>query len=110
MENLLDSILAPENMERATQRVCKNRGAAGVDGIKVEELKEYMKENWVGIEHAIRERRYKPQPVKRVEIPKENVGKRKLGIPTVVERMIEQVMAQILNPIFEKQFSEHSYC
>ncbi len=109
MKNLLDSILAPGNMERAMQQVIRNRGAAGVDGVEVEELKEYMRKNWAGIEQAIRERRYKPQPVKRVEIPKESGGVRKLGIPTVVDRTIEQAIAQVLSPIFEKQFSEHSY-
>ena len=95
MENLLDSILARGNIERAMQQVIRNRGAAGVDGVEVEDLKEYMSKNWAGIEQAIRERRYKPQPVKRVEIPKENGGIRKLGIPTVVDRTIEQAIAQV---------------
>lgn len=89
--------------------MCANKGASGVDGMKVEELNLYMSDHWKEIEQAIRERRYKPQPVERVEIPKENGGVRKLGIPTVVDRTIQQAIAQVLSPIFERQFSENSY-
>ena len=109
MESLLDRILEWENIQRAMKRVCANKGASGVDGMKVEELNLYMSDHWKEIERAIRERRYKPQPVERVEIPKENGGVRKLGIPTVVDRTIQQAIAQVLSPIFEKQFSENSY-
>ena len=109
MESLLDRILDWENIQRAMKRVCANKGASGIDGMKVEELNLYMSDHWKEIEQAIRERRYKPQPVERVEIPKENGGVRKLGIPTVVDRTIQQAIAQVLSPIFERQFSENSY-
>ena len=109
MEGLLEQILSPENMNEAAKRVYRNKGAAGVDGVTVEELWSYVKVYWGEIERSIRERRYRPQPVKRVEIPKENGGVRKLGIPTVIDRTIEQAITQVLSPIFEEYFSEHSY-
>ena len=109
MEGLLEQILNPENMNEAAKRVYRNKGAAGVDGVTVEELWSYVKVHWGEIERSIRERRYRPQPVKRVEIPKENGGVRKLGIPTVIDRTIEQAITQVLSPIFEEYFSEHSY-
>lgn len=109
MEGLLEEILSPENMNEAAKRVYRNKGAAGVDGVTVEELWSYVKVHWGEIERSIRERRYRPQPVKRVEIPKENGGVRKLGIPTVIDRTIEQAITQVLSPIFEEYFSEHSY-
>ena len=101
MEGLLEQILSPENMNEAAKRVYRNKGAAGVDGVTVEELWSYVKVHWSEIERSIRERRYRPQPVKRVEIPKENGGVRKLGIPTVIDRTIEQAITQVLSPIFE---------
>ena len=97
MEGLLEQILSPENMNEAAKRVCRNKGAAGVDGVTVEELWSYVKVHWGEIERSIRERRYRPQPVKRVEIPKENGGVRKLGIPTVIDRTIEQAITQVLS-------------
>ena len=109
MEGLLEQILSPENMNEAAKRVYRNKGAAGVDGVTVEELWSYVKVHWSEIERSIRERRYRPQPVKRVEIPKENGGVRKLGIPTVIDRTIEQAITQVLSPIFEEYFNEHSY-
>ena len=109
MGSLLDRILEWENIQRAMKRVCSNKGTSGVDGMKVEELNLFMSDHWKEMEQAIRERRYEPQPVERVEIPKENGGVRKLGIPTVVDRTIQQAIAQVLSPIFEKQFSENSY-
>ena len=109
MEGLLEQILSPENMSEAVKRVYRNKGAAGVDGVTVEELSGYIKVHWGEIERTIRERRYRPQPVKRVEIPKDNGGVRKLGIPTVIDRTIEQAITQVIGPIFEEYFSEHSY-
>ena len=106
---LLEEILTKENLNKAYQQVYQNKGASGIDGITVEELKEYLKEHKEEIITKIRNRKYKPQPVRRVEIPKENGKKRKLGIPTVVDRVIQQAIAQVLNPIYEKQFSETSY-
>ena len=109
MSELLDKILSDENIQLAKKRVYANKGAGGVDGVTVNELDEYLAQNWKSIKHQIQARTYKPQPVKRVEIPKPNGGVRKLGIPTVIDRTIEQAITQILSPIFEPTFSEHSY-
>ncbi|AHA69561.1 reverse transcriptase/maturase [Bacillus thuringiensis YBT-1518] len=87
----------------------KNKGASGVDGVTVDELKQYLKENKDELRQRIRTRKYQPQAALRVEIPKENGKMRKLGIPTVVDRVVQQAIHQILSPIFEKQFSEFSY-
>ena len=96
-------------MMQAYKKVKANKGAVGIDGIGVEEIDEYLRENWVEIRERIRKRKYKPQPVRRVEIPKPNGGVRNLGIPTVIDRMIEQAIAQKLTPIAEPHFSENSY-
>ena len=109
MSEMLERILSNENIKTAYKRVYANKGAGGVDGVTVQELKEYMQENWNFIKEQIRTRTYKPQPVKRVEIPKPNGGVRKLGIPTVIDRVIEQAITQILTPIFEPLFSDNSY-
>ena len=77
--------------------------------LKVEELRDYMNANWTSIKQSILERRYKPAPVRRVEIPKPNGGVRKLGIPTVVDRTLQQSIVQVLTPIFEAEFQENSY-
>ena len=109
MSELLEKILSDENIRLAKKRVYANKGASGVDGVTVEELDEYLAEHWKSIKEQIRARTYRPQPVRRVEIPKPNGGVRKLGIPTVIDRTIEQAITQILSPIFEPMFSEHSY-
>ena len=109
MSELLERILSDENIQLAQKRVYQNKGAGGVDGVTVQELAEYMQENWTHIKEEIRERKYRPQPVLRVEIPKESGGKRKLGIPSVVDRVIEQAITQELSPIWEPLFNEHSY-
>lgn len=96
-------------MNEAYLRVYKNKGASGVDGVTVEELKQYLKEHRDELRQRIRTRKYQPQAALRVEIPKENGKMRKLGIPTVVDRVVQQAIHQILSPIFEKQFSEFSY-
>ena len=106
---LLEKILSNQNMNEAYLRVFRNKGAGGVDGITVDELKQYLKENKDEIRQRIRTRKYQPQAALRVEIPKENGKMRKLGIPTVVDRVIQQAIHQVLSPIFEKEFSEHSY-
>ena len=93
----------------AYKKVKANKGAGGIDGISIEDVNKYLKENWIDIKTKILKRKYKPQPVLRVEIPKPNGGVRNLGIPTVVDRIIEQAIAQVLTPMFEPQFSEHSY-
>ncbi len=109
MSEMLEKILSKKNILEAYKRVCANKGAGGVDGLSTDDLAEYLRENWNGIKAQIRERTYKPQPVLRVEIPKPNGGVRKLGIPTVVDRMIEQAITQVLTPVFEPLFSENSY-
>lgn len=109
MSQLMDKILSRDNMLKALAKVKANKGAGGIDGISTEEIDLYLKENWVEIRYKIRRRRYKPKPVKRVEIPKPNGGVRNLGIPTVVDRVIEQAIAQVITPIAEAQFSEYSY-
>ncbi len=96
-------------MNAAYLRVYKNKGASGVDGVTVDELKQYLKENKDELRQRIRTRKYQPQAALRVEIPKENGKMRKLGIPTVVDRVVQQAIHQVLSPIFEKQFSEFSY-
>lgn len=106
---LLEKILARENLNKAYKKVYQNKGVAGVDGITVEEIAEYIKENKDRITNKIRKRQYKPQPVKRVQIPKENGQKRNLGIPTVMDRIIQQGIVQILTPIYEEQFHDNSY-
>lgn len=109
MSEMLEKILSDENIKAAYKRVYANKGVGGVDRVTINELEEYMRANWKGIKQQIRERKYKPQPVLRVEIPKPNGGVRKLGIPTVIDRVIEQAITQVLTPIFEPIFSENSY-
>ncbi|MDQ6600866.1 group II intron reverse transcriptase/maturase [Bacillus salipaludis] len=106
---LLEQIISNQNMNEAYLRVYKNKGASGVDGVTVEELKQYLRENKDELRQRIRTRKYQPQAALRVEIPKENGKMRKLGIPTVVDRVVQQAIHQVLSPIFEKQFSEFSY-
>lgn len=106
---LIEQILDKENVRAALEKVIANKGAAGIDGMKVEELRDYMNANWSSIRQSILERNYKPAPVRRVEIPKSNGGVRKLGIPTVVDRTLQQSITQILTPIFEAEFQENSY-
>lgn len=109
MSQLMERILSRENMNLAYKKVKANKGAGGVDGISVDEVHTYLKENWPSIKERIQKRKYKPQPVLRVEIPKPGGGVRKLGIPTVVDRIIEQGIVQVITPIVEPYFSEYSY-
>ena len=106
---MLDEILTRENLNKAYKRVYANKGVGGVDGVTVEELLSYLKMHKAELLESIRTRKYKPQPVLGIEIPKESGGKRQLGIPTVVDRVIQQAIAQVLTPIYEKQFSKSSY-
>jgi len=106
---LLEKILEKGNLNEAYKRVYANKGASGVDGVTVDELFDYLKNHKAELMESIRTRKYKPQPVRRVEIPKDNGKKRQLGIPTVVDRVIQQAITQVLSPIYEKQFSETSY-
>jgi len=108
--NLLELILRKHNLNQAYKKVKSNKGTGGIDGMQVEELLSYLKENQEELIQKIRLGRYKPNPVRRVEIPKEEKGKvRKLGIPTVVDRVIQQAIAQELTPIYECQFSDNSF-
>ena len=110
MDNLLDLILRADNLNEAYKRVKSNKGAGGTDGMQVNELLPYLKENGDTLVQEIRNGKYKPNPVRRVEIPKEEKGEyRKLGVPTVVDRMVQQAITQELTPIFEEQFSESSF-
>lgn len=109
MGQLMEKILSRENMDLAYKKVKANKGASGVDGISTEEVHEYLKENWMSIKERIQRRKYKPQPVLRVEIPKPGGGVRKLGIPSVVDRIIEQAIVQVITPVVEPYFSEYSY-
>lgn len=106
---LIETILSSENVIKAQSRVLSNKGGAGIDGMHVDELVEYMRANWDGIKESILVRKYNPAPVRRVEIPKANSGVRKLGIPTVLDRTIQQAIVQVLSPIFENEFQENSY-
>ena len=106
---LLDKILSKENLNKAYEQVYKNKGASGVDGVTVDELFLYIKEHKEEIIWQIRNRKYRPQPVRRVEIPKENGKMRKLGIPSVIDRVIQQAIVQVLTPMYEEIFSNNSY-
>lgn len=106
---LLERILHKKNLHEAYKRVKKNKGSHGVDGMEVEELLPYLKENVDSLTQEILEGKYKPKPVRRVEIPKDNGKKRLLGIPTVIDRLIQQAIAQELNKIVDGDFSENSY-
>lgn len=104
-----DLVLDRNNLNRAYLRVKRNKGVAGIDNVTVDELLPYLRENKEDLIASLRDGSYKPTPVKRVEIPKPNGGKRKLGIPTVVDRMVQQAVAQVLTPIFERIFSDSSF-
>ncbi|MGI6123497.1 MAG: reverse transcriptase domain-containing protein, partial [Acetivibrionales bacterium] len=107
---LLERILERDNLNNAFKRVKANKGAHGVDKMEVDELLQYLKDNGDQLKQSILDGKYRPNPVRRVEIPKDDgKKKRNLGIPTVVDRVIQQAMAQILSPIFEEQFSDNSY-
>lgn len=106
---LLEYILSPSNLNAAYLRVRRNKGAGGVDKMEVESLKDYLVANKDELTTSIMRGKYRPNPVRRVEIPKDNGQKRQLGIPTVVDRVVQQAIAQALMPLYEPQFSDHSY-
>lgn len=108
-ELLLELILSEGNITQAVNQVRSNKGAPGVDGMKTSQLENYLKKNWQSIRKTILEGKYKPQAVKAVEIPKANGGKRQLGIPTVIDRTIQQAINQILQQIWDPRFAENSY-
>lgn len=108
-ENLLEAILDRNNLNKAYLKVKRNGGSAGIDGMTVDEMLPYLKEHREELLGALRNGKYKPKAVRRVEIPKPDGGKRKLGVPTVIDRMIQQAIVQVLQPIYEPLFSENSY-
>ena len=110
MTGLMEQILHRDNLNRAYKRVKSNKGSGGVDEMRVEDLLPYLREHGQELNQQIMDGRYHPNPVRRVQIPKEEKGKfRKLGIPTVVDRVYQQAITQVLSPIFEKQFSRNSF-
>ena len=109
MSPLLTQILSKENMMTAFTKVCANKGSAGVDGITVTDIGLYLNKNWRMIKSQILARKYEPQPVLRVEIPKPQGVKRNLGIPTIVDRIIQQAIVQVITPLCEPHFQETSY-
>lgn len=108
-EGLLEEILARDNLNQAYEQVKRNKGAGGIDGMTVDELLPWLQGNREELIQSLQGGTYRPQPVRRVEIPKDNGKTRNLGIPTVVDRMIQQAICQVLSPIFEDQFSDNSF-
>jgi RNA-directed DNA polymerase len=107
--HLMEEVCDRENLVRAWQRVRDNKGAPGVDGMTIAEAKGYLREHWPGIRSQLLDGTYRPQPVRRVEIPKPDGGVRKLGVPCVVDRLIQQALLQVLQKRWDQTFSEHSY-
>lgn len=109
-DKLMEKILQSENLNKAYKKVKSNKGTGGIDGMSVDELLTFLKENRKELIQKLKDGKYKPNPVRRVEIPKETRGEfRKLGVPTVVDRVFQQAITQVLSPIYEEQFSENSY-
>lgn len=108
-EPLMEEICSPGNLKRALQRVCQNQGAPGIDGMTVQALRKYLGEHWSQTRSQLLEGSYKPRAIKRIEIPKPEGGVRKLGIPTVLDRLVQQAILQVLQKRWDPTFSEHSY-
>ena len=106
---LIEEIASKDNLNQAFLQVTRNKGASGIDNMTCDEVKDYLKVHGQDLINQILNREYQPLPVRRVEIPKPNGGVRKLGIPTVVDRIVQQAIVQKLSPIFEPTFSEYSY-
>lgn len=106
---MIEEILEPENLARAWKRVKANKGAPGIDGMTVEAFPAFAREHWPRVATAIREGNYRPAPVKRAWVPKPDGSQRPLGIPTVLDRVIQQAVSQVLGPLFEADFSDHSH-
>ena len=107
--HLMEKVCERENLERAWQRVRGNKGAPGVDGMTIDDAKSYLREHWPDMRSQLLAGAYRPQPVKRVEIPKPAGGVRKLGVPCVVDRLVQQALLQVLQKRWDPTFSEHSY-
>ncbi len=109
VDGLWEQVFSKANLTRALRRVERNRGAPGVDGVTTEELRGWLNAHWDEVKVVLDAGRYRPQPVRQVEIPKPDGGVRLLGVPTVLDRLVQQAIAQVLEPIFDPTFSEHSY-
>ena len=107
-ERLMEEVVERENLKEALKRVKANKGSPGVDGMTVHALPDHLKEHWPAIREQLLSGTYEPQPVRRVEIPKPDGGVRKLGIPTVLDRLIQQAVMQVLQGRWDRTFSEHS--
>jgi len=108
-EQLMEEVCGRENCQQALRRVKANRGSPGIDGMRVEELPGYLKQHWPALREQLMSGTYQPQPVRRVEIAKPDGGVRKLGIPTVLDRFIQQAVMQVLQSRWDATFSEHSH-
>ena len=108
-EQLMEEVCNRENLVRAWKRVRRNKGSPGVDGMTIDDARDYLREHWPDIRSQLLDGAYQPQPVKRVEIPKPDGGVRKLGVPCVVDRLIQQALLQVLQGQWDPTFSEHSY-
>jgi retron-type reverse transcriptase len=108
-ENLMEAVVSPENATRAWKAVKRNRGAPGIDGMTTEELRDHIRRHWATIRTKLLDGTDVPTPVRRKEIAKPDGGVRLLGIPTVLDRWIQQMLLQGLQPIFDPTFSDHSY-
>ena len=105
----LSNVLAPDNLALAWKQVKANRGAAGIDGMEIGEFPAFMREHWGKLRSKLKSGSYRPSPVRRVDIPKDGGGTRPLGIPTVLDRSIQQAIAQVLTLLYDPTFSEHSH-
>ena len=108
IESLMEEVCERENCKQALKRVKANKGSPGVDGMTVQQLPGFLQQHWPAIREQLQSGTYKPQPVRRVEIPKPDGGVRKLGIPTVLDRLIQQAVMQVLQGRWDRTFSEHS--
>lgn len=108
-EQLMEEVCDRENLERAWKRVKRNKGSPGVDGMTIDDAKAFLRQHWPNIRSQLLNGNYQPQPVKRVEIPKPDGGVRKLGVPCVVDRLIQQAVLQVLQERWDPTFSEHSF-
>lgn len=108
-DDLMERVVASDNVEKASKRVQQNKGSPGIDGMRVEELPAWLAKNWGAVRAKVLDGTYQPKPVQEREIPKDTVGIRKLGIPTVIDRFIQQCVLQVLQPLFDPTFSQHSH-
>ena len=106
---LMELVLSRQNLQAALKRVRQNKGSPGIDGMTVDELPGYLRDNWLRLREELRSGRYQPETVRQQEIPKKNGGVRKLGIPTVLDRFIQQAVLQVLQPRIDPSFSKHSH-